>query len=264
MVMTKIVGILNITPDSFYDGGKFLDKNDALEHALHMIESGADIIELGAESTKPDVTPISQKEEIRRLDGILQEISSLCKRHGVIASLDSYNPETVAFGIDNGITFINAQKNPEEVAKVLVKKARTDIPLVVMHALTVPVESNANLPNDTDVMEVLKGWFTEKLQNLTSIGMSRKNIIIDPGLGCGKTNQQCYTIIKNIEELRSFSLPIFIGHSNKRFVAELNKKCEGVNFTLPISSILFTRNIEYIRVHSVKEHHLLRSHVFES
>ncbi|WP_049821601.1 dihydropteroate synthase [Neorickettsia sennetsu] len=261
-MISKIVGVLNITPDSFFDGGKFFKRDDAVRHALHMIQNGADIIEMGAESTRPDGDPISQREEINRLDGILQEIVELCKKHGTVAAIDSYNPETVEFALENGVTFVNSQKNVEEVAKLLVRKGKVDFPLLLPHALTIPVKGDLNLPDNIDVIETLKTWFEEKLAVLESIGIPRKNILIDPGLGFGKTNQQCYTIIKNIESLRCFSLPIFAGHSNKRLVKHLNDQCPGVNFTLPISAILFTKKVEYVRVHSVKEHHVLRSNFF--
>ncbi|KYH12904.1 dihydropteroate synthase [Neorickettsia sp. 179522] len=259
---SKIVGTLNITPDSFFDGGKFFEKDNAIRHALHMIRNGADIIEMGAESTRPDAEPISQREEINRLDGILQEVVALCKKHGTVAAIDSYNPETVEFAVENGVTFVNSQKNVEEVAKLLVKKDKVDFPLVLAHALTIPVKRDLNLPDNVDVIETLKIWFEEKLALLESIGIPRKSILLDPGLGFGKTNQQCYTIVKNIESLRCFVLPIFVGHSNKRLVKYLNDQCPGVNFTLPISAILFAKQVEYIRVHLVKEHHVLRSHFF--
>ncbi|WP_232215032.1 dihydropteroate synthase [Neorickettsia helminthoeca] len=259
----KIIGVLNITPDSFFDGGKFLEKDAAIAHTLSMIQDGADVIDIGAESTKPDGVSISQREEIKRLDGVLQEVIALCRKHNVLTSIDSYNPETVRFALDSGINLINPQKNVEKMAEILMEKGRNDIPIVLMHSVTIPVEIDADLPDDIDVVETLKAWFTEKLTILESIGISREKIIIDPGLGFGKTTDQCNTIIKSIDSFKSFSLPIMLGHSNKRFVRRIESQCENVRFTLPISAILFAKKIDYIRVHEVRGHRLLLSHFFE-
>jgi dihydropteroate synthase len=247
---TKIVGILNITPDSFSDGGKYTDEQAIVNHTKNLIDEGADIIDVGAESTRPGAEKLSDEEEWQRLSHILSKIIQICHTYNVQVSLDTYHPNTakkaVKLGVDyiNDVDGLNNQKMVDTVKK-------SDVKLIVMHSLTVPADKQININEDLDVIIEIKNWAYDKIQNLVSMGIDKSRIIFDPGIGFNKTANQSMELIQRVNEFKDLQIPIYIGHSRKSFLGDIKKRDER---TLEISKQLIKQEIEYIRVHDVNSH----------
>jgi dihydropteroate synthase len=204
-----VMGVLNVTPDSFSDGGRFAEPERALAHAKRMVAEGADIIDIGAESTRPyGAEPVSADEEMRRLRPILTEVVSL----GVPVSIDSMKAAVVAWALDAGAVIANdvwgLQRDPG-MAPLL---AARHSPVIVMH-------NRDRVEADIDIMQDIAAFFTRSLEIAAMAGISRDRIVLDPGIGFGKTPEQSMTALARLHELKSFGLPILIGASRKRFIS---------------------------------------------
>lgn len=255
----KFFGILNLTPDSFSDGGKFNDVNLALEQTQKLINDGADVIDIGAESTRPGATPLNADEEWDRLKNILPAIINHVKKHHpkIEISLDSRHPKNVAHALNLGIDIINDVTGFEN-AEIIKLAAASGKKIVVMHNLGVPVDKNKIIPENLDVIEVLISWMKTKLKILEKAGIKKQNIIFDPGIGFGKNAHQSIKIIQNTNQLQTLGIPLLIGHSKKSFLDEINfeetKSREGK--TILLSKELSKQGVEYLRVHDIKENKL--------
>jgi dihydropteroate synthase len=207
------MGILNVTPDSFSDGGRFFDPARAVEHARRMVAEGADILDIGAESTRPygDAVSVSFAEEMRRLEPILPEVVAL----GVPVSIDTMKAEVARAAIDAGAAIVNdvwgLQRDPEMAAVV----ATQAVPVVVMH-------NRETADPAIDIMADIKEFLGRSLEIAERAAISRENIVIDPGIGFGKTPEQSLIAIARLSELKSFGLPILIGTSRKRFIDKVS------------------------------------------
>jgi dihydropteroate synthase len=202
------MGVLNVTPDSFSDGGQFVAPERALVQVRRMIAEGADIIDIGAESTRPyGAQPVSTDEELKRLQPILAEVVSL----GVPVSIDSMKPAVVAWALDAGATIANdvwgLQRDPD-MARLL---ATRHSPVIVMH-------NRRNVEADIDIMKDIAAFFTRSLEIAAKAGISPGNIVLDPGIGFGKTPEQSMTALARLNELGVFGLPLLVGASRKRFI----------------------------------------------
>jgi dihydropteroate synthase len=207
-----VMGVLNITPDSFSDGGRFLAPPDALAQATRMVSEGADIIDIGAESTRPyGSQPITADEEMRRLRPILNQVAAL----GVAVSIDSMKPVVVAWAIDNGATIANdvwgLQGDPDMASLI----AQRHCPVVMMH-------NRKRADAAIDIMKDIAEFFSRSLHIADKAGILRENIALDPGIGFGKTQEQSITVLARLSELDSFGLPLLIGASRKRFIASVS------------------------------------------
>jgi dihydropteroate synthase len=205
------MGILNLTPDSFSDGGLFTAPERALAQARRMIAEGADIIDIGAESTRPyGAEPVSAAEELNRLRPVLGEVVSL----GVPVSIDSMKAAVVAMALDAGAAIANdvwgLQGDPE-MAGLL---AERELPVVVMH-------NRVRVDADIDIMRDIADFFARSLEIADRAGVSRGNIALDPGIGFGKTPEQSMTALARLAELRAFGLPLLVGASRKRFISSV-------------------------------------------
>jgi len=206
-----VMGVLNITPDSFSDGGRFIAPERALAQARAMIAEGAGIIDIGAESTRPyGAEPVSADEELGRLQPILPEIVSL----GVPVSIDSMKSAVVAWALDAGAAIANdvwgLQRDPDMARLVAARHA----PVVVMH-------NRSNVDAGIDIMQDIAAFFRRSLAIADSAGISRENIVLDPGIGFGKTPEQSMTALARLDELGAFGLPLLIGASRKRFISSV-------------------------------------------
>lgn len=254
-MVTGIIGILNITPDSFSDGGLYLSEEVALRKARSLIDDGVDVIDIGAESTRPNASKVHLDEELRRIETILPKVIRLAHKYNVLTSIDSYKSEVIKFAIDSGIDIINDQKGLDDDEKIsLVAKHKKKA--IVMHSLTVPTNRSINLPDDADVIDVLQSWITDKIIKLRQFGIEENQIIFDPGLGFGKTFPQCFEIIKRIGELQSLSL--CVGHSRKGFLRSIGNPDA---MTLAASMLLMEKGVSFIRVHDVDSHRKLRNYL---
>lgn len=246
--MTSLVGILNLTPDSFSDGGQYTTPQQAIAHAKQLIQDGATIIDIGAESTRPDAILLSHEEEWQRLKPILQ----LTQAAYIPVSLDSYHPETIEKAITYDIAWINDVSGGDNPMILDLAKAH-NLPLVIMHHLGIPANREHTIPEDQDPVAIVYAWMEEKLAILNSAGISHDKIILDPGIGFGKTAEQSLAIILRIKELKAFGLPLLVGHSEKSFLSLFTDKPAGQRTaaTQIISFFLKQQAVDYLRVHNI-------------
>ncbi len=251
----ELMGILNITPDSFSDGGLYLDPEEALGHARMLIKSGAGILDLGAESTRPDGQRTGHSVEWDRLEPVLQGLRDMQNDKSFRISLDSRNPETVRKALDIGIDLINDVTGFSD-PKMLEIAQGTDVPLVFMHSLSVPVVKGESIPKSSDPIQFLQNWTCEKLEKFSQNGISRKRLIFDPGIGFGKTHEQNWQILGRSSELHRLDIPLLIGHSRKSFFELVTDKPseERDPETLEVSDMLANNRVEILRVHDVEIH----------
>ena len=246
----KIMGVLNITPDSFSDGGKFNKNHLAKKQLDNLFNSGSDLVDIGGESTRPGSKSISIKVEWRRLINILNKIDK--KK---IISLDTRKSEIMEKGIKLGVKLINDvsglsfDKNSINILK------KYNIPFVLQHSLGDP-EKMQNNPKYKNVILDIYDFFEEKIRYLRKVGISHNNIILDPGIGFGKNLKHNIMIIKNISIYHSLGLPILIGTSRKKFIKELSQNNDSTTRVGgTISSVIFgmMQGVHIVRVHDTNE-----------
>lgn len=237
----KIWGILNITPDSFSDGGKYFSIESSLKHAQGLIDLGADVIDIGAESTRPGAKVLSFEEEWGRLKDILPLIKEIKKN--VLVSLDTTKGEIVKKAI-NYIDIINDVSGFGDPAMLDIVR-NSGLPAVLMHNLGVPADPSKTVSEELNIMEEIPKWFAKKLETLQIT-----NLILDPGIGFGKTAAQSLEIIKNISALHKFNLPILVGHSRKSYMKLLDIDDKDTA-TAIVSVHLAQKKVQHIRVHNV-------------
>jgi dihydropteroate synthase len=239
------MGVLNITPDSFSDGGKFTTPDLALAQAKRMIAEGADILDLGAESTRPyGSEPVSAEEEIRRLQAILPEVVAL----GLPVSIDTMKASVAAWALGKGALITNdvwgLQRDPD-MARVI---ADHDAPIIVMH-------NRDSVDANIDIMQDLTAFFGRSLDIAAKAGVAQKNIVLDPGIGFGKTPEQSMTALARLDELKHFGLPVLVGASRKRFIATVipSEPHQRLGGSLAAHLIAAQHGARIIRAHDVAE-----------
>jgi dihydropteroate synthase len=249
---TYIMGILNITPDSFSDGGLFFDKSVAIQRALQMVEDGADIIDIGGESTRPGSEIVPVEEELRRTAPV---IAAIAKEITIPISIDTYKAEVAQRALDAGASIVNdisGLRFDPEMTKVV---SEYKVPVVVMHIRGKPKDMQINPVYEAlipEIMDYLRG----SIRFALDAGIQDDMIVIDPGIGFGKTFEQNLTIIHNLQEFTSLEKPVLIGASRKAFIGKIlgdespGQRVEGTAAAVAIS-ILKCANI--VRVHDVKE-----------
>lgn len=256
--MSAIVGILNVTPDSFADAERRLAPQAAIAAAAAQLDAGADVIDVGAESTRPGGAAVTPDEEWGRLAPCLPQIVALARARGAAVSVDTRNGATAAHALAAGVDWINdvGGGSPAVAAAVAASGAR----LVVMHALSVPVIKGETLPPETDIIAHLRAWAGERLATLEAAGIARERIILDPGIGFGTTPRQAFAIIARLGELRALGCPLLVGHSRKSFLATATTAPapERDDVTLALSGVLIAAGADYVRVHNVARHAALR------
>ena len=257
-----LMGILNVTPNSFSDGGRFMKPEAALGHARRLVEAGAGIIDVGAESTRPDGAALDPETEWERVEPVLHGLRKLQEelrppgpRYAFQISIDSRNPSTVRSALGLGVDMLNdvtGFHHPEmlEIAE------GTGVPLVFMHSLSIPVVKGESIPRDRDPTEFLIAWAHERLAEFDRRGIARHRLIFDPGIGFGKTARQNWRILEHVERFHDLGLPLLIGHSRKSFLEAVTDKASAERDaeTLAVSQGLTTKGVEILRVHDVKGH----------
>ena len=246
----NIMGVLNLTPDSFSDGGKFNNKNKGAKHAFQMFKAGANIIDIGGESTRPGSKGISLKLEWKRINKILKLI---CNR--VPVSLDTRKAEIMKRGIKQGVKIINdvSSLNFDKETTNVLKKYRT--PFVIQHSKGNP-ENMQNKPTYKNELLDIYDFFENKIKFLRSIGIKHNNIIIDPGIGFGKNLKHNMNLISNISIFHSLGLPVLVGNSRKRFIKEISGKNDSksrIGGTVASSIYLMMQGVQILRIHDVNE-----------
>ena len=248
------MGVLNVTPDSFSDGGRFNDQMIATNHALQMVQDGADIIDIGGESTRPGSDRITVKEE---LDRVLPVISALANS-GVAISIDTMRAEVASAAIDAGACMINDVSGGKSDPEMLSYVATLNVPYILMHWRG-PSNIMNTLTDYNDVVADVTREVSNQVDVAVAAGIARERIAIDPGIGFAKTVDQNWPILKHLEVLEGLGLPILMGASRKKFLGELLAK-DGVardsdereSATTAISTLMAARGIWAVRVHEVK------------
>lgn len=249
---TYIMGVLNVTPDSFSDGGLYLDREKAVEQGLKLVSEGADIIDIGGESSRPGSSPITAEEEINRT---IPVISSLSKLVEVPISIDTYKSEVASRAIDAGASIVNdisGLRFDPQMAKVL---SESNVAVIIMHIKGTPKNMQINPVYEALIPEILD-YLRESIAICRKHGIPDENIIIDPGIGFGKTFEHNLEIINNLREFSLLGKPIAIGVSRKAFIGKIlgdvppSQRLEGTASAVAIS-VYNGANI--IRVHDVSE-----------
>jgi dihydropteroate synthase len=208
-----VMGVLNVTPDSFSDGGRFLDPSIAIEQSQRMVAAGADVLDIGAESTRPygGAVPVPIEEEIRRLAPVLPSAVAL----GVPVSIDTMKAKVAAWALASGAAIVNdvwGLQRDGDLARVV---AEHGVPVIIMH------NRQAADPS-IDIMADIAAFFSRSLDIAAGAGIARENIVLDPGIGFGKTAEQSITAVARLAELKSFGLPLLVGASRKRFIDKVS------------------------------------------
>lgn len=248
---THLMGVLNVTPDSFSDGGRFFKPNSAIKQALLMAEEGADIIDVGGESTRPGADEISAEEESRR---VLPVIEGLVREIDLPVSIDTYKSEVARRALDAGAAMINdisALRFDPRMRKVV---KDSDVPVVLMHIKGTPKNMQKN-PSYANVMKDISDYLKESVEIAEEASIDADKIIVDPGIGFGKRVKDNLEIVKNLRELTSLGKPILIGLSRKSFIGKilnlpLEDRLEGSLAALVVAII---NGANILRVHDVKQ-----------
>lgn len=247
---TKLVGILNLTTNSFSDGGMYNDFEKAKEHLLELISDGADIIDIGAESTKPYSSPVSPKEQLEKLLPIID-----FARYKTTISIDTRSAIVAEECINAGANIINDVSGFDYDEKMVDVIAKHNIPIIIQHSQGTP-ETMQNSPHYNNLIEDIFLNLKKKIDFAHSKNI--KNIIIDPGIGFGKTKEDNFEIIKRIEEFQSLNCPIMLGISRKSLLDMPNADNLAKDiYTTAINALAIERNVDYIRVHNIKMHRKL-------
>lgn len=209
-----VMGILNVTPDSFSDGGRFLDPQRALAHFEHMVSEGADLVDVGAESTRPGSTAIDEREELRRLKPVLEVIG---KRATVPLSVDTHKAGVAERAIDWGAVLINDISALEHDPRMGHVIAGTKAGLVLMHKRGTPHDMQEYCRYD-NVVEEVRDYLGSRMRHAEEIGIAREQILIDPGIGFAKNAQQNLSLLKGLGSLQQLGRPVLVGVSNKSFI----------------------------------------------
>ncbi len=227
------MGILNVTPDSFSDGGLYFDKEKAISHGLRMVEEGADIIDIGGESTRPGSKPLELDEELRR---VIPVIELLAKKVDVPISIDTYKSAVAKRAIEAGAEVINDISGLHFDSALAQIAAKEDTPLILMHIRGIPETMQKNVHYDSLFSEILR-YLRDSIQRAESSGLDPQQIIVDPGIGFGKTVEDNLLIIKNLHEFRILGKPIMLGISRKSFIGRILNASAGERLEGTISSI---------------------------
>jgi dihydropteroate synthase len=249
---THIMGILNITPDSFSDGGMHFDRSHAVDHALRMIDDGADILDIGGESTRPGSEPVPLDEELRRT---LPVIEALAGKISVPISIDTYKSPVAIRALEAGASMVNdisGMRFDPEMPKVI---SRFKVPVVIMHIKSNPKNMQVNPTYEALIPEIMD-YFRSSIRLAVKSGIPEHMIILDPGIGFGKTFEHNLEIMNNLEQFSLLEKPLLIGPSRKAFLGKIlgglppQERLEGTAAAVAISII---KGAHIVRVHDVRE-----------
>ncbi len=246
------MGILNITPDSFSDGGKYFSSSRAIDRAFEMVDNGADIIDIGGESTRPGSDFISKEEELQRIVPVIQEIRN--QDSEILISIDTYKSDVAEIALDLGADIVNDISGLTFDQNMSTFLSGKDIPVIIMHINGKP-KTMQNNPIYNDLLGDITNFFKKQIIFAERKGILRKNIILDPGIGFGKTFNHNLKIINNLKDLCNLGHPIMVGTSRKAFIGDIldsppEERVEGTIASV-VASVINGANI--VRVHDVRE-----------
>lgn len=245
----RIMGILNVTPDSFSDGGHFASFSAALAQAERLIADGADILDIGGESTRPFAAAVSCEEELRR---VIPVIEAVREKHAIPISIDTMKAAVAREALRAGADIINDISALRHDPEMIAVARETQAPVIIMHMQGTPADMQIK-PHYQDVVADVIDFFRERIDWLTAHGVARDRLIIDPGIGFGKTIRHNLLLLKHLEKLSTFGLPVLLGHSRKRFLGEIaGIKVEAErDLVTAVSAALCHGKMAIVRVHNV-------------
>ncbi|MDR3325790.1 MAG: dihydropteroate synthase [Rhodospirillaceae bacterium] len=247
-----IMGIVNVTPDSFSDGGLFFDHDMAIKHGLQLLDAGADIIDVGGESTRPESKMIDSTEEIRRVLPVIRAFVN----HGAIVSIDTRNSKVMKIAIDNGVTIINDISALEGDPKSLEIVAESDVSVILMHMLGKEPQNMQNNPHYTFAPTDVFDYLEERLVVCFDYGITPDRLCVDPGIGFGKSVDHNLQILTRIGLYHALGVPILLGVSRKSFIGKLScneKARERLPGSLTAALLGLEQGVQILRVHDVAE-----------
>ena len=245
------MGVLNITPDSFSDGGKFYNKNRGINQAITMFRSGANIIDVGGESTKPGSKDVKKDKEWKRIEGVLKKIKKLNR----FISIDTRKSWIMEKGIKNKVNLINDVSGFNYDSKTIFILKKYKIPFVIHHMQGTP-KIMQKKPIYKNVLLDIYDFFENKIKKMRHVGIKHNNIILDPGIGFGKNLKHNITLLNNISIFHSLGFPIMLGISRKKFIKDLsgnNDSKERIGGTISSSLYAMMQGVQILRVHNVNE-----------
>jgi dihydropteroate synthase len=245
---TAVMGILNVTPDSFHDGGEYDAVEDAVARAEQMVEDGVDVVDVGGESTRPGADPVSVEEELDRVLPVVERISDL----DAMVSIDTRKAEVARQALDAGADILNDVTGLEDPEMRFVA-AEYDAPIVVMHSIDAPVDPD-NDPHYDDVVDDVLAELTERVLLAEKAGVPREHVVVDPGLGFGKDAAESFELLDRVDEFHALGCPVLVGHSHKSMFGEVGRyPDEGGYATTAATALAADRGADIVRVHDVEE-----------
>ena len=243
------MGILNVTQDSFSDGGRYYDLEQAKAQAFLMIKQGANIIDIGGESTRPGADPVSLEDELHRVIPVIDYVTSL----NIPVSIDTNKAEVMTAAVNAGASMINdvsALQNEGALAAA----AELEVPICLMHMQGTP-QTMQNEPQYNDVMADIMAFFEQRIEACESAGISKNRLIIDPGFGFGKTKAHNFSILKRLNEFKKLELPVLVGLSRKSMIAAIIDKPadQRVSASVALAMLAYQSGANILRVHDVEE-----------
>ncbi len=247
---TRVMGILNVTPDSFSDGGRYFGPDAALRHGLEMVEQGADLLDVGGESTRPGSDPVTANEQWRRIGPVIHDLAN---KVDVPLSVDTMKPDVAAKAIDAGASIVNDVSGMREAAMVRVV-AESRAGAVVMHMLGNPKTMQTH-PQYDDVVGEVSSFLVERIRALEAAGAASEALALDPGVGFGKTRQHNLALLRNLDRIVTLGHPVVVGVSRKSFIEQLGggESGERLSGSLAAASLAVAKGAHIVRVHDVRE-----------
>ncbi len=249
---TLVMGIVNVTPDSFSDGGEFYSSKDAIAHASKLINEGADIIDIGGESTRPGATEISSSDELKRVIPVIQGIRS--NNSDILISIDTTKAIVAKEAVEVGANIINDVSGLSFDSQMPMTVASLNVPIIIMHMKGNP-RNMQKKPEYKDLIDEILNYFKERIKIATKAGIDREMIILDPGIGFGKTVEHNFQILSKLNKFNKLELPLLIGPSRKSFIGlTLNLSPEDrVDGTAATVAIGVNNGARIVRVHDVEK-----------
>lgn len=248
--LPRLMGIVNVTPDSFSDGGEFLDPQRAVDHALELVEAGADLLDIGGESTRPGSQPVPSDEQIRRVLPVVERLRNVTD---VPLSIDTTDAEVARRTLEAGADVINDISGLTFDPEMVGVCAASDCGVVCMHIQGTP-QTMQDAPHYDDVVPEVQAFLAERLEHLAAGGIDRERVVLDPGIGFGKTAAHNLELMHRLPELHRLGRPVLIGHSRKRFLGKIlgRKVEERTAGTIGVSVALAALGADLLRVHDVR------------
>ncbi len=247
----KIMGIVNVTPDSFSDGGQYNDVDRAIAHGVQLLKEGADILDIGGESTRPNAEIVSVEQEIERVIPVIEGLSKLVQN----ISIDTRNAKTMRAAIEAGVNMINDVSALSHDPQSLSVAAQSGLPVCLMHMQGSPQDMQ-DRPTYENVIDDIMAYFEARLKICAANGITQDHIILDPGIGFGKTLDHNLSIIKHIDQFKRFGCPVLLGTSRKSFIGKVSSEASAQDrLAGSLASALYgvQKGADIVRVHDVKE-----------